>query len=42
MIITDVTANVFSFPSFRVSDSAGHSHPGPERPALMAMLRVRT
>lgn len=42
MIITEVRANVFSFPSFRTSDSAGHSHPGPARPAFLAMLRVRT
>jgi L-alanine-DL-glutamate epimerase-like enolase superfamily enzyme len=41
MIITDVSLNVFSYPSFRASDSAGHTHPGPERPAQLALLRIR-
>jgi len=42
MIITSVSLNVFSYPSLRSSDSAGHSHPGPAKPASLALLRVKT
>jgi len=41
MNITHVSVDVFTYPTRRSSDSAGHSHPGPEKLAKMAMLRIR-
>ncbi len=40
MKITSVSVDVFSFPSRRAVDSAGHAHPGEEKPVRMAMLRI--
>ncbi|WP_183137891.1 mandelate racemase family protein [Pseudomonas amygdali] len=40
MKITSVSVDVFSFPSRRAVDSAGHAHPGEEKPVKMAMLRI--
>ncbi|EPN62160.1 mandelate racemase/muconate lactonizing protein, partial [Pseudomonas syringae pv. actinidiae ICMP 19079] len=40
MNITSVSVGVFSFPSRRAVDSAGHAHPGEEKPVRMAMLRI--
>ena len=42
MKIERVTGTVFTFPTFRVVDSAGHSHPGPETQGRMAMLTITT
>ena len=38
MKIESVNVTVFQYPTRRVSDSAGHSHPGVESMAKMAML----
>jgi L-alanine-DL-glutamate epimerase-like enolase superfamily enzyme len=40
MNITRVNVEVFTFPSRRAVDSAGHAHPGDEVPVKMAMLRI--
>ncbi|VDZ82515.1 L-Ala-D/L-Glu epimerase [Kluyvera intermedia] len=40
MKIESVNVTVFQHPTRRVSDSAGHSHPGPESMAKMAMLTI--
>jgi len=40
MKIESVNVTVFQYPTRRVSDSAGHSHPGPESLAKMAMLTI--
>ncbi len=41
MKIESVNVTVFQHPTRRVSDSAGHSHPGPEsRGRKMAMLKI--
>jgi len=40
--ISSVEVSVFTFPTRRVSDSAGHSHPGEESLAKMAMLTIST
>lgn len=40
MNITSVNVDVFTFPSRRAVDSAGHAHPGEEKPVRMAMLRI--
>ena len=42
MKIESVNVTVFTYPTRRVSDSAGHSHPGPESLAKMAMLTITT
>ncbi|WP_462378837.1 mandelate racemase family protein [Pseudomonas sp. Marseille-QA0892] len=42
MKITQVDVRVFSYPTRRAVDSAGHAHPGDETPARMAMLLIRT
>lgn len=42
MKITRVSVEVFSYPTRRAVDSAGHSHPGAETQANMAMLRIAT
>lgn len=42
MKISSVEVSVFTFPTRRVSDSAGHSHPGEESLAKMAMLTIST
>ncbi len=42
MKITSVDVTVFTYPTRRVSDSAGHSHPGEESQAKMAMLTIAT
>lgn len=42
MIIKSVKVDVFTYPSRRSVDSAGHSHPGEEKPATMALLRIAT
>ncbi len=42
MIIKSVNVEVFTYPSRRSVDSAGHSHPGDEKLAKMAMLRIAT
>jgi L-alanine-DL-glutamate epimerase-like enolase superfamily enzyme len=42
MIIKSVNVEVFTYPSRRSVDSAGHSHPGDEKLAKMAMLRITT
>lgn len=40
--ISSVEVTVFTYPTHRVSDSAGHSHPGEENQAKMAMLTITT
>ena len=40
MKIESVNVTVFQYPTRRVSDSAGHSHPGGESMAKMAMLTI--
>ncbi|MCD5994819.1 mandelate racemase family protein [Pseudomonas sp. CDFA 602] len=40
MKITSVNVDVFTFPSRRAVDSAGHAHPGEEKPVKTAMLRI--
>jgi L-alanine-DL-glutamate epimerase-like enolase superfamily enzyme len=40
MKIESIRGTVFTYPSKRASDSAGHSHPGPEKDAKMAMLTL--
>ena len=40
MKIESVDVTVFQYPTRRVSDAAGHSHPGPESMAKMAMLTI--
>ncbi|MDQ7990832.1 MAG: mandelate racemase family protein [Candidatus Dactylopiibacterium sp.] len=40
MKIESVRGTVFTHPSKRSVDSAGHSHPGPEKEAKMAMLTI--
>lgn len=42
MKISSVEVSVFTYPTRRVSDSAGHSHPGEESLAKMAMLTIST
>ena len=42
MKIISVDVTVFSYPTRRVSDTAGHSHPGAESLAKMAMLTLTT
>jgi len=42
MKIDNINVTVFKYPSQRTSDSEGHSHPGPEKEASMAMLTIRT
>lgn len=42
MQIINVNVDVFTYPTRRVADAAGHAHPGEETQAKMAMLRVRT
>lgn len=42
MKISSVEVSVFTYPTRRVSDSAGHSHPGEESQAKMAMLTITT
>ncbi|MGV3651920.1 MAG: mandelate racemase family protein [Devosia sp.] len=40
MKIVDVTVRVFRYTTRKVPDSAGHSHPGPETPAQLALLTI--
>ncbi|MEN3111188.1 mandelate racemase family protein [Uliginosibacterium paludis] len=40
MKIESVSGTVFTYPSKRSVDSAGHSHPGPEKDAKLAMLTI--
>jgi len=40
--ITDVSVTVFTYPTRRSVDSAGHSHPGEMSQASMAMLTIST
>lgn len=40
MKIESVRGTVFTYPSMRSVDTAGHSHPGPEKEARLAMLTV--
>jgi L-alanine-DL-glutamate epimerase-like enolase superfamily enzyme len=40
MRIATLTVRVFTYPSTTVHDSEGHSHPGPEHPARLAILTV--
>jgi L-alanine-DL-glutamate epimerase-like enolase superfamily enzyme len=40
MKIERVTRTVFTYPTRRAVDSGGHSHPGDERQATMALLRI--
>ena len=42
MKITDVSVTVFTYPTRRSVDSAGHSHPGEMSQASMAMLTIST
>ncbi len=42
MKIVSVQGTVFTYPTFRSVDAAGHSHPGPEKQAKMAMITVST
>ena len=42
MIITAVNVQIFSYPTRRAVDSAGHAHPGDVTQASMALLRIRT
>jgi L-alanine-DL-glutamate epimerase-like enolase superfamily enzyme len=42
MKIERVQGTVFSYLSKRSSDSAGHSHPGPEKKVTMSMLTITT
>ncbi|KQQ59950.1 mandelate racemase [Pseudomonas sp. Leaf127] len=40
MKITRINVEVFTYPTRRAVDSAGHAHPGEERPVRHAMLRI--
>lgn len=40
--IESIDVTVFTYPTRRVSDSAGHSHPGEENQAKMALLTLTT
>ncbi|NSL56927.1 mandelate racemase family protein [Uliginosibacterium aquaticum] len=40
MKIESIRGTVFTYPSKRSVDSAGHSHPGPEKDAKLAMLTI--
>jgi L-alanine-DL-glutamate epimerase-like enolase superfamily enzyme len=42
MIIKSISVDVFTFLSRRSVDTAGHAHPGDEKPTKMAMLRITT
>jgi len=42
MNISRVSVDVFSYPTRRAVDSAGHSHPGDEVQARMALLKITT
>ncbi|YCH22481.1 mandelate racemase family protein [Pseudomonas sp. D1-3] len=42
MKITQVNVEVFTYPTRRSVDAAGHAHPGEESLARMAMLRIAT
>ncbi|NKI75653.1 enolase [Dickeya sp. CFBP 2040] len=42
MKIASIDVTVFTYPTRRVSDSAGHSHPGDEHQASMALLTITT
>lgn len=42
MKITQVNVEVFTYPTRRSVDAAGHAHPGEESLAKMAMLRIAT
>jgi len=42
MKITQINVEVFTYPTRRSVDAAGHAHPGEESLAKMAMLRVAT
>lgn len=42
MIITAVNVDIFTYPTRRSVDSAGHAHPGEESQAKLAMLRIQT
>ncbi|NML31928.1 mandelate racemase family protein [Paraburkholderia antibiotica] len=42
MKIERVTRTVFTYPTRRAVDSGGHSHPGDERQASMALLTIET
>ncbi|OLL31740.1 mandelate racemase [Burkholderia sp. SRS-W-2-2016] len=42
MKIERVTRTVFTYPTRRAVDSGGHSHPGDERQAQMALLTIQT
>ncbi|MCW2488346.1 mandelate racemase family protein [Candidatus Symbiopectobacterium sp. NZEC127] len=42
MKIESIDVTVFTYPTRRVSDSAGHSHPGEENQAKMALLTLTT
>ncbi|AOJ85260.1 mandelate racemase (plasmid) [Burkholderia sp. MSMB0856] len=42
MKINRIIRTVFTFPTRRVVDSGGHSHPGGERQATMALLTIET
>lgn len=42
MRITAVNVQVFSYPTRRAVDSAGHAHPGDVAQAQMALLRIQT
>ena len=40
MKIVEVTSKVFTYKTNKMSDTDGHTHPGPERQAKMALLTV--
>ncbi|MGM3256588.1 enolase, partial [Dickeya dianthicola] len=40
MKIESIDVTVFTYPTRRVADSAGHSHPGDEHQASMALLTI--
>jgi len=40
MKIENIKVSVFTFPSFRSVDSAGHAHPGPETKSRLGMLTI--
>lgn len=40
MKISAIDVTLFTYPTQRCADSAGHSHPGPENDAQMALLTL--
>ncbi|MDF1513659.1 MAG: enolase, partial [Anaerolineae bacterium] len=42
MKITAITVETFTYPSWKVNDSEGHTHPGPEHTAHQSILSIHT